>query len=120
MIPARALIDGRAVARLKVDQITYYHVELERHDIVLAESRPVESDLDTGNRDNFANGGGATTAHPNFGVLAWETEGCAPLVLTGPKVDAVRARIAVRHSAVQEGAVQEGAVQEGAVQEIGA
>ena len=50
---------------MKVAAVTYYHIELPQHDIVLAEGLPTESFLDTGNRDAFANGGGVTQIHPD-------------------------------------------------------
>ena len=37
------------------DGVTYYHHELARHGVVLAEGLPCESYLDTGNRGFFAN-----------------------------------------------------------------
>jgi hypothetical protein len=36
----------------------YVHVELDRHDILLAEGLPAESYLDTGNRAAFGTQGG--------------------------------------------------------------
>jgi hypothetical protein len=100
LIPIRQLIDGRAIARVAVERVTYHHVELTEHDILLAEGLPCESFLDTGHRADFANGGGAVRLHPDFGVFdrrvatVWETMGCAPLVLDGPMVAAARAEIA--------------------------
>lgn len=40
-----------------VSVVTYIHVELPAHDVVLAEGLPAESYLDTGNRAGFVNGG---------------------------------------------------------------
>ena len=37
--------------------IEYFHVELDRHDVLFAEGLAAESYLDTGNRGLFANGG---------------------------------------------------------------
>jgi hypothetical protein len=39
---------------MAADFVTYWHVELERHDILLADGMPAESYLDTGNRAAFA------------------------------------------------------------------
>jgi hypothetical protein len=36
--------------------VTYYHVELAAHDVILAEGLLCESYLDTGNRAAFVNG----------------------------------------------------------------
>jgi hypothetical protein len=74
--------------------VTYYHVELPHHELILAEGLAVESYLDVGDRSNFENGGGAIALFPNFTSLKWETEGCAPLVVTGPELEAARAMVA--------------------------
>jgi hypothetical protein len=57
LIPIRYLVNGRTIAQEKVDAVTYYHVELPRHDVVLADGLPCESYLDTGNRGAFAEAG---------------------------------------------------------------
>ena len=44
----------------------------------------------------FANGGGAIALYPDFGARVWEAEGCAPLVIVGPALDAVRRRLGER------------------------
>jgi hypothetical protein len=51
--------------------------------VILAENLAVESYLDTGDRSDFA-------ARPDFASRIWESEGCAPLIVTGPKVAAAR------------------------------
>jgi hypothetical protein len=53
LIPVRYLINGTTVVQEPVESITYFHVELPRHDVVLAEGLPAESYLDTGNRTAF-------------------------------------------------------------------
>jgi hypothetical protein len=83
LIPVRYLIDGKRIVQLKRKTVTYWHVELDRHDVILAENLPVESYLDTGDRAHFV-------ARPDFASSVWESEGCAPLVVTGPKVAAAR------------------------------
>jgi hypothetical protein len=50
----------------------------------------VESHLATAARSNFVNAGGAIALHPDFSSRAWEAAGYAPLVITGPKLDAAR------------------------------
>ena len=50
LIPIRYLMNGASVAQENCDDITYWHVELDRHDVLLAEGLPAESYLDTGNR----------------------------------------------------------------------
>jgi hypothetical protein len=86
LIPIRHLINGTTIAQVEVDEITYWHVELESHDVILAEGLPCESYLDTGNRSAFANGGVAVQLHPNFTMRVWEAESCAKLVAAGPEL----------------------------------
>jgi collagen type I alpha len=96
LIPVRVLANGgtiRAEARRAVE---YFHVELDRHDVLLAEGLPVESYLDTGDRACFENGGAALVLHPDFARLAWDAGACAELKVTGPEVEAVRASLAER------------------------
>ena len=102
LIQAKSLLDGRAVARMLVEQVTYFHVELDRHAVILAEGLPAESYLDSGNRASFANGGDVVDLHPTWSsdALLWEAQGAAPLCLSGPVLDRVRARLQLfRHAA---------------------
>jgi hypothetical protein len=54
LIPARCLVNGHSIVQAAVDAVTYFHVELPRHDVLLAEGLAAESYLDTGNRFGFA------------------------------------------------------------------
>jgi hypothetical protein len=90
LIPIRYLVNGSTVVQERTDEITYWHVELPRHDILLAEGLPCESYLDTGNRGAFANGGTAMHLHPNFALRIWEAEACAKLVRDGAELEQAR------------------------------
>jgi hypothetical protein len=79
--------------------VTYWHVELTRHEVLLAENLPVESYLDNGTRQNFIQGNGVVAAWPDFSTLIWEAHGCAPLQVGGPMVEAVRQRLQSRAAA---------------------
>jgi Hint domain len=98
LVPIRCLINGASIRQERVERITYLHVELDQHDILLADGLPAESFLDTGNRDAFANGDGAMQLHPHFAGPAdlWEVAGYAALTQTGPALAALQARLAVR------------------------
>ena len=80
--------------------VTYYHVELDRHAVLLAEGLPVESYLDTGNRAFFSNAGLALVLHPEFqvnaGLKRWATDACAPLTVSPAAVEPVWRRLAAR------------------------
>jgi microcystin-dependent protein len=93
LIPVKYLLNDMSIVQVPVDQVTYYHVELLEHSILLAEGLPAESYLDTGDRTNFANGDGPVALHADFSSRVWEAEGCAPLVVTGETVDRVRQRL---------------------------
>jgi hypothetical protein len=54
LIPIRYLVNGCTIVQENIDHVTYYHVELASHDVILAEGLPCESYLDTGNRCIFA------------------------------------------------------------------
>jgi hypothetical protein len=101
LIPVRHLVNRASIRPdPAIDRVTYWHVELDAHDILLAEGLPVESYLEVGQRNDFANGGGALTLHPAFcreaAAWLWEALGAAPLVVTGPVLDRVRDRLAAR------------------------
>ena len=100
MIPVRILINGSSIIQQRVDRVTYYHVELPYHDVLLAEGVATESYLDTGNRESFA-GGSVTSLFPNFGPLMWEVSGCAPLMAVGPEVAAARTTIDARAATIE-------------------
>ncbi len=90
LIPVKYLINASTIVQVPMDVVTYYHVELACHDVVLAEGLPAESYLDIDDRSNFDNGGAVVRMHPDFATRVWEAEGCAELVITGPVFDGVR------------------------------
>jgi hypothetical protein len=98
LIPIRYLINGASVAQVPVAEVTYWHVELAAHDVLLAEGLPAESYLDTGNRSAF--GGPTPMLHPDFARAVWAASGCARLLLDGPLVVAARARLLTRAEAL--------------------
>lgn len=96
LMPVRYLLNGATVIQQNVARISYFHVELERHDVLLAEGLPAETYLDTGNRTAFANGGEGIMAHADFALRTWQTKACAALVCSGPELAAVRAALLAR------------------------
>ena len=86
LVPANLLINNMTITQeTGVASITYHHIELEQHAIILAEGLPAESYLDVGNRAFFSNAGLATVLHPEFhanaGLAVWAEKGCAPLAM---------------------------------------
>jgi hypothetical protein len=93
LIPVKHLTNGETVSQVERETVEYFHIELPAHDVLLADGLPVESYLDTGDRGSFENGGRVVALFPVFSPFAWDALGCAPLVVTGPPVAAVRRQI---------------------------
>jgi autotransporter-associated beta strand protein len=99
LIPIRFLINDTTVTQIEPDRITYYHIELDQHDVVLAEGLPAETFLDTGERYAFENSD-VTQLHPDFApdeaVVAeiWQTQGYAPLLGTNGEFDRAQRMLA--------------------------
>jgi hypothetical protein len=88
------LVNGTSIAQVPVAAVTYFHVELARHDVLLAEGLPAESYLDMKDGSNYARTPGPVVMHPEYAARMWEALGCAPLVVTGKELRAVRAMLA--------------------------
>ncbi len=100
LIPVRYLINGRTIAQEPLRSVRYFHVQLDRHDVLSADGLPCESFLDTGNRADFDNGGGVARLHPAFALRIWNTDACARLVLGGPELAAARRALLDRAEAL--------------------
>jgi collagen type I/II/III/V/XI/XXIV/XXVII alpha len=74
-----------------MQRVTYHHVELPAHDVLLAEGLPVESFLDLRDGSNYANRAGPVRLYADYSTRMWEAFGCAPLIVTGPELEAARA-----------------------------
>ncbi|WP_280818944.1 Hint domain-containing protein [Methylobacterium variabile] len=91
LVPAMCLINGTTIAREPATAVTYWHVELDAYDILLAEGLPAESYLDLGSRPWFA-GSDARLHDPEF-VPAQAPGRCRPVAVEGPVVEAERRRL---------------------------
>ncbi len=100
LIPIRHLINGTTIVQIERRAITYYHIELPQHDVLLADGMPAESYLEAGARNAFGNGDVAIQLHPEFKppqdhyAMLWEQHGYAPLVVAGETLERVRASLA--------------------------
>ena len=100
-VPAKHLVNGGSIVSERTHEpFTYFHLELDRHGILLAENVAAESYLDTGNRDVFDNVGAAQQLHPSF-VLnpdseRWKTDACAPLATAPAELEPIWRRLADR------------------------
>jgi hypothetical protein len=86
LVPAKLLVNDMTITRAyDMQAVTYYHVELDRHAVILAENLPAESYLDTGNRSFFRNAPVTSLTDAEYRVhdtsQIWEDEACAPLAV---------------------------------------
>jgi hypothetical protein len=98
LVPVWALENAITIAREPVSQVTYWHVELDTHDVILAEGLPTESYLDTGNRSSFRNNEAVVSLRPSLldsDVLSefWAAAACAPRAHDGQRVTNLRWRL---------------------------
>ncbi|UYW24867.1 Hint domain-containing protein [Methylorubrum extorquens] len=107
LIPASALINGSTITQEQVEEVTYWHVELDSHDILIANGQPAESYLDVGNRSFFA---GANVFDP-FTLpdarLVAEPAYCRPCFSSGALVQVVHTRMRERALALGWSLVEE-------------
>ena len=101
LVPARLLVNGSSiVVERGMSEVHYYHVELESHDVLLAQGAAAESWLDTGNRLWFENGDVALmqvdAMLEAYGTGFDASRACAPLVHGGETLAAIRDGITAR------------------------
>jgi hypothetical protein len=107
LVPVKHLVNGSSIRQLNANTITYYHIELPHHSVLLAQGLPAESYLDVGDRGSFGNNSGLTQLQPVFGgegqdaLLIRDALACAPLRILGPEIDAARALLASRLSLLE-------------------
>ena len=94
LVPVKHLVNGATIVQESMERVEYFHIELDRHDILLADGLAVESFLDTGNRAQFANAAGPVALPAP--VAAGREHGCAPFRTQGAEVVAVRRRLLAR------------------------
>jgi hypothetical protein len=93
LIPAEFLVNHRSIAwDDRGQEVTVYHIELEDHDILLANGVPAESYRDAENRWLFQNAPSKTERPP--------TPPFAPVLTGGPAVDRVWKRLLARTPAM--------------------
>ena len=104
LIPAIDLVNGVTVMQETRSKITYFHVELPRHNAIYAEGLTAETYLDDNNRDFFmdSTSGQLVNIHAEFSekqfpdqssAQIWAAKGFAKVMRDGPQVDLVKARL---------------------------
>ncbi len=92
LIEAEQLVNGVTVVRLqKPEEIHYFHVELDSHDVLIAEGAPSESFIDDNSRGMFHNAHTFADMYPETGRT--DAIYCAPRVESGYALEAARRQI---------------------------
>ncbi len=89
LAPAQFLVTGDSIDRVAMDDVVYYHVMLDHHDVILAEGLPVETYLPDDNFERFDN----WTALP---VRDLPMTPCAPRITQGSRLQAVIDQLSTR------------------------
>jgi hypothetical protein len=76
--------------QVPMDRISYHHIELARHDVVLAHGLPTETFLDPKDGADYGRGPAPTRLYSDYSARMWEAFGCARLIVTGPELDTTR------------------------------
>lgn len=86
LIPVEFLVNHRSIRwDDRAQEVSLYHIELETHDVLVADGAPAESYRDDGNRWLFQNANSGWDLPPQ--------EPCAPVLTGGPVVDAAWRRL---------------------------
>ncbi len=95
LIEAKDLVNGVSIVQAEhADTIEYFHIELETHDVIIAEGALAESFIDDDSRGMFHNAHDYRTLYADD--VAQPACYCAPRLDEGYGVEAVRRRIALR------------------------
>ncbi len=92
LVPAHLLVNGTSVTQqAETGPVTYFHIELDAHDAILAESQKVETFLDADGATLFDNAAERAALSARHGGAA--TGLSAPRIAEGPPLIRIRARI---------------------------
>ncbi len=95
LVPARHLVNG--VSILPADgraDVQYFHIELDAHDIILAEGQPAETFVDCDSRAMFDNADEYVSLYPYDALQQWKF--CARRIEDGEQLADIRYRINLR------------------------
>lgn len=91
LIPASALVNGATIVQAECERVTYWHVELDEHDILVTNGLPTESYVDHGNRNFFPG-----TTNNSIQLTKGGGQRCLAYVSEGLLVEAVRMQLHTR------------------------
>ena len=105
LIEAKDLINGVSIVQPEhVDQVEYFHIELDNHDVIFAEGAPSETFVDDDSRGMFHNAHEYALLYPGAPRVA--ARYCAPRLDAGYEVERARRHIAARADLVPTNADQ--------------
>jgi hypothetical protein len=105
LIEAKDLVNGISIVQAeRVDSVEYLHIELESHDVIIAEGALSESYVDDDNRFMFHNAHEYHDDHP-VPATASVARYCAPRIDHGYELEAIRHRLALRAGSWRQQAV---------------
>ena len=99
LVHASRLVNGFSVVQAeRVDSVTYYHIEMETHEIIFAENCPAETFMGEYFRPQFQNAAAYAELYP--GEAATEAM-CLPRLESGFQLHAIQQRLAARAGIVK-------------------
>lgn len=99
LIPAHCLVNGGSIHCGTIgERVEYIHIELESHDLLLAEGAPSESFVDDGSRGMFHNAGTFAELYPEAETV--EAVYCAPRLEDGTMLEHIRDRLSAHTGSV--------------------
>ena len=99
LVPAAELVDGHAITQERhAARVDYFHLELDRHEAIIAEGAASESFLDDDSRAIFQNAH-EVTLDPQPHHPGREPAWCLPRVTDGYALDELRRRLAKARTA---------------------
>ena len=92
LVPAEELVNGSSIVRDNAaSSVSYFHIELDRHDLIIAEGAISESFVDDNSRCMFLNAADYDRLYPDaprpMAIY------CAPRVTDGYRLEAIRRRL---------------------------
>ncbi|HEV8678629.1 MAG TPA: Hint domain-containing protein, partial [Stellaceae bacterium] len=96
LVRAENLVNGATITQdTAVERVEYFHVELEMHDVIIADGAPAESYIDCDNRGKFHNAADFARLYPDDERPHWQF--CAPLLdWDSPEPNTIREALMTR------------------------
>jgi hypothetical protein len=95
LIPAHLLVNGETIRPdPTLRRVTYHHLELERHGLLLSDGAWSESYREAGNRHLFDNANLTVMAHAALSPREHTGVACLPILRDGPRLAGIHRRLA--------------------------